>query len=86
MPSHRLQLIKYDQVLLPKYFECISLKLDVLEFRYQQIQKMGSKILELFFQDSILPNNLLFLVHLNLLGLESNNNFVISMAQLYCQV
>jgi len=86
MPSHRLQLIKYDQVLLSKYFECISLKLDVLEFRYQQIQKMGSKILEQFFLDSILPNNLLFLVHLNLLGFESNNNFVISKAQLYCQV
>ena len=86
MLSHRLQLIKYDQALLPKYFEYISLKLDELEFRYQQIQKMGSKILELFFQDSILPNNLLFLIHPNLLGLENNNSFIISMAQLYCQV
>jgi len=47
---------------------------------------MGSKILELFFQDSILPNNLLFLIHPNLLGLENNNSFIISMAQLYCQV
>ena len=83
---HLLQLIKNDQVLLRKYFECISLKLGGLEFRRQQILKMGSKILELFFQDLISPDNLLSLVHLGHLMHGNKNRFVISGALLYFQV